>query len=221
MSKYKVDVDKEYKIGGQFKKIFHKMYHQLTEESPRCRFAFSNKLIQQGRYIYVARNPIIVYINPLIADLEGPRVLSQNAQRAALKVFLINRGRDYRERSKDYQTLAKKYNLYYYGDLYETPQKMALYTCSECGRPVAIYTKPLPNNSPMIGAILPDHTKNGRGGRVHQGRIAFHGVEMVNNKTLQDCLFFMEKMCKLLAENGEFKHEYIDKRETDIFGSWF
>lgn len=215
MKRYKVDIDKEYKIGKTFKKSFFEEYYHLVGSNPNVRFAFSNKLINMYKYILVIpkSNTTIVYINPLIADLEGPKIIKINARRAAVKVYLINHNRNYKEASSDYQAMAAIENIYYYGDLYETPHKMALYTCSRCGRPIAVYSKPLPNIHPLIGTTLPDHTKTGRGGNVHEGTAAFYGVQEINNKTLQDALYFQNKMRELIKEDGTFKKSYYDKRD--------
>lgn len=219
--KYKVDLDKEFKLGRRFKNAFYDQYHILSLAHPRVVFEFDNKLIEQYRYIQVEKtdNRVVVRVNPQIADLEGPKTVKENARRAALKVFLLENGHDAEETSPDYRALAATQRVYYYGDLYETPHKMALYTCSICGRPVAVYSKPRKSNDVIIGMELPPHSKTGNGTNVHTGQLSFHGVEVITNKTLQQALFFQNKMIQLIDDKtGKFEKTYYDKRERDI---WF
>lgn len=198
----------------KFEEAFYNFYeNKLNVYDHDVLFAYNKKVDQHNVWAYFDFNKrygsLMVYLNFKLVD-QKKNILELTAQRMALKIAMYKNGMDFHETSEDYINMCAQYKLWNYMGYAETPQKMHIYKCTICGRPMAVFPKRLPNNNELTSKMkTPWHNKSLKsteaGGTVHQGGYAYSGNEEINNDELQQILYIMKK-------SVEFTNNFTDNR---------
>ena len=217
-----------------FKDCFYDFYfNKLKQRDSNIMFAFNKKVDKLNKYATFGYNKryhsLMIYLNFKLAD-EKKDLTKLTAQRMAIKIYLYKHNRPYNELSPDYLALSKKFYLWNYGNLPETPQKHYIYKCSICGQPMAVFEKKLPNNNTLIGSTkTPWHNNkfidasqsfDNHGGKVHQGNYAFSGYDELTNSELQKVLLIMQRSDEFTKHFTDNKLHYVKNDNNDDLDLW-
>lgn len=188
----------EQKLTLRVKENFDKLFYGEFSHRERVIFSIYDKLKLQKKFASISFNrledSLQVDINPQLMK-QKPQVIDETGKRMAIKMHLMLINKDPEETSEDYKRLAYTLHIWNYGPYPETPQKWHVYSCSRCGRKLLVYSKKLPEKSPVINAKTIWHNKVSRddfSGNAHQGRYAYSGRIELNNQELQEILHNMK-----------------------------
>ncbi|CAJ2233120.1 hypothetical protein [Fructilactobacillus sanfranciscensis] len=113
MASRKYNPELEVKNGKNFKRKFYEQFRLLSKTLvPDVHFFFADKLIDQRRYIKIEQDStghFQVLVNPQITDLEGAKTLKQNAQRVAIKIYLMIIHQPSDDKFPQFVALCKRY----------------------------------------------------------------------------------------------------------------
>lgn len=185
---------------------FYVMFRDEFKLNERIVFSVYDKLKKLGKFADVSYNnyeqAFQVDINPKLMD-QRPAIIEETGKRMAIKMMLLLEGKDPSETSNEYRKLSAIYHLWNYGPYPETPHKWHIYSCSRCNRRLLVYSKRLPDKSPLVNAKTIWHKRNPRSEteQPHQGRYAYSGVQELQNWELQELLHYMD-VIKEKTEHG-------------------
>lgn len=187
----------EQKLTTLIRESFNKVFYHDFSHKERVIIAIYDALKKQGKFATISYNnwedALQVDINPKLLD-EKKEIIQETGIRMAIKMHLFLIGKDPEETSEDYRKMSALYHVWNYGPYPESPQLWHVYGCSRCGKHLLVYSKKLPEKSPVVNSKTIWHKKNpnSESEKSHQGRYAYQGKILLENWELQEILHYMD-----------------------------
>lgn len=187
----------EQKLTSIIIESFNRVFYKDFKHKERVIISIYDALKKANKFADISfnrwENSLQVDVNPKLLE-QNKRIIEETGIRMALKMHLMLLGKDPNETSEDYRKLARLYHVWNYGPYPEAPMKWHVYGCSRCSRHLLVYSKKLPDKSPIINAKTIWHKKNpdAETEKAHQGRYSYQGKIELTNWELQEILHYMD-----------------------------